>query len=73
MITGDSVCGDRTDLIRMDKEIYINSLRKVLELDTRILVMSHPFNPLGKAILIGSEPKEMLLASIDIAERMWKA
>jgi glyoxylase-like metal-dependent hydrolase (beta-lactamase superfamily II) len=70
LITGDSVCGDRTDLIRMDKEIYISSLKKLLDLDTKLLIMSHPFRPLGKSILGGNEPKEMMDASIAIAEEL---
>jgi glyoxylase-like metal-dependent hydrolase (beta-lactamase superfamily II) len=70
LITGDSVCGDRTDLIRMDKEIYISSLKKLLDLDTRVMIMSHPFKPLGKSILVGNEAKEMIHASIDIAEKL---
>jgi len=70
LITGDSVCGDRTDLIRMDKEIYISSLKKLLDLDTRVMIMSHPFKPLGKSILVGNEAKEMIHASIDIARKL---
>lgn len=70
LITGDSVCGDRTDLIRMDKNIYISSLRKLLDLDIKDLIMSHPFKPLGKSILTGNEPKDMIQESIDIAEKL---
>lgn len=68
LIAGDSVCGERKDLIRMDKAIYINSLKRLLDLDIRVMIMSHPFKPLGKSILVGNEPKDMILASIDIAE-----
>ncbi|MFB0522498.1 MAG: MBL fold metallo-hydrolase, partial [Candidatus Bathyarchaeia archaeon] len=70
LISGDSICGDRTDLIRMDKKIYISSLEKLLNLDLRVLVMSHPFKPLGKSILTGNETKEMIQASIGIAENL---
>jgi glyoxylase-like metal-dependent hydrolase (beta-lactamase superfamily II) len=70
LITGDSVCGDREDLIRMDKNIYINSLKKLLDLDLEVMVMSHPFRPLGKSILRGNEIKEMIRASIGIAEKL---
>lgn len=70
LITGDSICGEREDLIRMDKNIYIDSLRKLLELDIRTMVMSHPFQPLGKPILVGNEVEEMINASISIAERL---
>ena len=70
LITGDSVCGDRIDLIRMDKNIYIGSLRKLLDLDIKDLIMSHPFKPLGKSILSGNEPKDMIQESIDIAAKL---
>ena len=70
LISGDSVCGGRTDLIRMDKDIYINSLKKLLDLEIRALVMSHPFPPMGKSILAGNETKEMIRESISIAEKL---
>jgi glyoxylase-like metal-dependent hydrolase (beta-lactamase superfamily II) len=70
LITGDSVCGDRTDLIRMDKNIYIRSLKQLLDLNIEILVMSHPFKPLGKSVLNRKESKEMIQASIDIAKKL---
>ena len=68
LVTGDSVCGDRTDLIRMDKETYVTSLKKLLDISIKVLVMSHPFQPLGKCILTGNETKEMIQASIIIAK-----
>jgi len=70
LITGDSVCGDRKDLIRLGKEAYIRSLKKLLEFDVKVMIMSHPFHPLGKTILMGKEPKEMIEASIAIAEEL---
>ena len=70
LITGDSVCGDRTDLIRMDKEIYIGSLRKLLDLEVEVMVMSHPFLPMGKSVLTGYEPEKMIRASMTIAEKL---
>jgi len=70
LITGDCVCGERTDLIRMDKEIYIDSLKKLLDLDTKVMIMSHPFKPLGKSILVVNEPEEMIRASIVIAKKL---
>jgi len=70
MITGDSVCGEREDLIRMDKGIYIESLKKLLELDVEVMLMSHPFKPAGKNVLRGNEIGEMIRASIGIAERL---
>ena len=70
MITGDSVCGERENLIRMDKNIYIDSLKKLLELDVDLMLMSHPFKQAGKNILKGDEIGEMIRASIGIAERI---
>ena len=70
LITGDSVCGDRTDLIRMDKNIYISSLNSLLDLDIEVMIMSHPFQPLGRSILTGKEPREMIKESIKIAEEL---
>jgi len=70
LITGDSVCGDRKDLIRMDKKIYISSLNRLLDLDIGVMTMSHPFQPLGKSILTGREPREMIAASIQRAEEL---
>ena len=70
LVTGDSVCGERRDLIRMDKEIYIESLKKLLDLDIRVMIMAHPFQPQGKSTLTGKEPEEMIRASISIAERL---
>ena len=70
LITADSVCGEREDLIRMEKEIYIKSLTGLLDLDVEHMIMSHPFKPTGKNILKGSEIGEMIRASIEIAEKI---
>jgi glyoxylase-like metal-dependent hydrolase (beta-lactamase superfamily II) len=70
LITGDSICGEREDLIRMDKKIYIRSLKKLLDLSVDIMIMSHPFNPPGKNILYGNETTDMIKASIRIAEKL---
>jgi glyoxylase-like metal-dependent hydrolase (beta-lactamase superfamily II) len=67
LLTGDSVCGTRENLIRMDKNIYINSLKKLLELDVELMIMSHPFAPPRKDILRGNEVKQMIEESIEIA------
>lgn len=67
LLTGDSVCGTRENLIRMDKNVYINSLKKLLELDVELMIMSHPFAPPGKDILRGDEVKQMIEASLEIA------
>ena len=70
LITGDSVCGTREDLIRMNKEIYIDSLKKLLEVDAEMAIMSHPFMPAGKNILHGAEINDMIDASIKVAENL---
>jgi glyoxylase-like metal-dependent hydrolase (beta-lactamase superfamily II) len=70
LLTGDSVCGTRENLIRMDKHIYIESLQRLLGLDVEIMIMSHPFGPMGKDILRGDEPRQMIEASIEIAKNI---
>jgi len=70
LITGDSICGAREDLIRMNKQIYIDSLKMLLEYDASVMIMSHPFKPAGKNILKGREIGEMIEASIKIAENL---
>lgn len=70
LVTADSVCGTREDLIRMDKEIYIKSLKGLLDLDVETMIMSHPFDPAGKNILKSPEIEEMIKASIEIAEKI---
>jgi len=70
LLTGDSVCGTRENLIRMDKNIYIDSLKKLLELDVQLMIMSHPFAPAGKDILRGDEVRQMIDTSIEIAENL---
>lgn len=70
LITGDSVCGERRDLIRMDKAIYIESLRKLREVKADTVIMSHPFMPAGKNILKGQEITDMIEASIKVAEQL---
>jgi len=67
LVTGDSVCGERSELIRMDKKIYISSLKKLLNLKIKVLIMAHPFRPLGKSILVGEKPREMIYASLTCA------
>jgi glyoxylase-like metal-dependent hydrolase (beta-lactamase superfamily II) len=70
LITGDSVCGTREDLIRMDKNIYIDSLQNLMEYDVETMIMSHPFEPPGKNVLVGEEIKEFIKDSIEIAENL---
>lgn len=70
LIVGDTLCGDMVNLIRMDSSIYIASIKRLLDLDVRILIQSHPRNPVGKAILDGDEAREMMMASIALAEKV---
>jgi glyoxylase-like metal-dependent hydrolase (beta-lactamase superfamily II) len=70
LITGDSVCGEREDLIRMDKEIYIASLNKLIQVEADTMIMSHPFQPAGKSTLVGGEVKGMIRASIEVAKKL---
>ncbi len=70
LITDDVVCGTREELIRMEKETYIKSLKKLEKLNIETMIMSHPFKPAGKNILNNSEAQEMLKASIKIAQKL---
>jgi len=70
LLTGDSVCGTRENLIRMDRDVYIESLKGLLELDVDLMIMSHPFGPPEKDVLRGDEAKQMIQASIEIAENL---
>ena len=70
LLTGDCVCGTRENLIRMDKHIYIESLQGLLGLEVETMIMSHPFDPMGKDILRGDEPRQMIEASIEIAQNI---
>jgi len=70
LVTGDSVCGQREDLIRMDKSIYIKSLKGLLKLDIDMMIMSHPFMPAEKNILKGQEIIEIIETSIEVAEKI---
>jgi hydroxyacylglutathione hydrolase len=69
LIVGDTLCGDRVNLIRMGKDLYINSIKRLLELDVNLLIQSHPRKPIDKGVLVGEEPKQMMRASISLAEK----
>ena len=69
LISGDTLCGDRVNLIRMGKEIYISSIKRLLDLDVKLLIQSHPHKPFEKAVLVKGEPRGMMLASISFAEK----
>ncbi len=73
LVTGDSVCGEREDLIRMDKEVYIASLNRLMSVEAETMIMSHPFPPAGKGTLVGREVRNMIRASIEVANRLGRA
>jgi glyoxylase-like metal-dependent hydrolase (beta-lactamase superfamily II) len=68
LIVGDTLCGEAVNYIRMGKEVYIKSIRRLLELDVGILIQSHPREPFRKAVLVGDEPQEGMRASIVYAQ-----
>jgi glyoxylase-like metal-dependent hydrolase (beta-lactamase superfamily II) len=70
LLSGDSVCGTRENLIRVNKDTYIDSLKKLLELDVETMIMSHPFGPPGRDILRGTEPRKLIQDSIEIATNL---
>jgi glyoxylase-like metal-dependent hydrolase (beta-lactamase superfamily II) len=70
LLTGDTVTGTRRDLIRMDPEIQIRSLERLQDLDLELMIMAHPFEPAGKAVLDASEAREMIRTSIRIVRSM---
>ncbi|HUV09079.1 MAG TPA: MBL fold metallo-hydrolase [Spirochaetia bacterium] len=67
LLAGDTIVGDRKDLIRMSPEIYVRSLRKLQELEVDLLIMAHPFQPAGKAILNREEAMDMMRKSLTLA------
>jgi glyoxylase-like metal-dependent hydrolase (beta-lactamase superfamily II) len=69
LIVGDTLCGDRVDLIRMDTDIYIDSIKRLLDLDVKCLIQSHPRYPVDKAILNSDEARKMMMTSIALAEK----
>ena len=68
LIVGDSLIGDRFNLIRMDKNIYLNSLRRLLDLEVKLLIQSHPRVPFEKGVLTEDEPRKAILGNISLAE-----
>jgi glyoxylase-like metal-dependent hydrolase (beta-lactamase superfamily II) len=69
LVSGDTLVGDRRELIRLGKQIYLHSLGRLAALDIRTLVMGHPFSPAGKNVLRGSEIARMIEACVQEAER----
>jgi glyoxylase-like metal-dependent hydrolase (beta-lactamase superfamily II) len=69
LIAGDTLCGEAVNLIRMDKAIYIDSIKKLLKLDVKMLIQSHPHEPFRRAVLVDKETKEGMRVSIAYAEQ----
>ena len=69
LIVGDTLVGEAVHLMRMGKDPYINSIKKLMQLDVKLLIQSHPREPIKKAILVGEEPKKQMRASIEYAEK----
>ncbi len=70
LLTGDTVCGERTDLIRMGKAPQIETLNKLSRLSIGTMVMAHPFPPAGKTVLNTDEAQKMIADSLSIAESL---
>ncbi len=70
LIVGDTLCGDRVNLIRMGKDPYITSIQRLLDLDVGLLIQSHPRKPIEKGVLVGDEPQQMMRGSIAFAEQL---
>ena len=73
LISGDSIQGRGVEegklLIRTSHAEYIESMRKLLKIEIAILIVDHPYRPYAKGVLTGDEPKAMILASVEAAER----
>ena len=69
LIVGDTLVGEAVHLMRMGKDPYINSIKKLMQLDVKLLIQSHPREPIKKAILVDEEPKIQMRASIEFAEK----
>lgn len=73
LLTGDAVEGHgllegHLNLV-LDKKEYINSLNRLLALKIDLLMMSHPYTPILKAILVGNEPINYIQESIKGAKQ----
>ncbi len=70
LLTGDALCGELKELIRMAPEIYIRSLEKLGRLKANTVVMAHPFPPAGKGILNAEEASRMIRDSTTVARNL---
>lgn len=68
LLAGDTIVGEKSELIRMGSRPYIASLQKISALSPVKVIMAHPFPPAGKIVLEGSEITDMIQASIRVAE-----
>ncbi len=70
LIAGDTIVGTQAELIRLGKQPYIASLKKIRALHPVKVIMSHPFEPAGKNVLEGEEIADMIEASIEVAQKL---
>ena len=72
LITGDSVQGrgvEEGNLVIRNKQEYINSMKKLLKLEIKIMIVDHPYRPFRKAVLTGEEPRQMITESLKAVEQ----
>lgn len=70
LLSGDSIQGhgvpddERGPLVRTSRAEYVASMKKLMKLNVKILVMDHPYKPFKKALLVDDEVEKMLSVSI---------
>jgi hydroxyacylglutathione hydrolase len=72
LITGDSVQGrgvEDGNLVIRNKQEYINSMKKLLKLQIKTMIVDHPYRPFRKAVLTGEEPRQMIIESLKAVEQ----
>jgi len=72
LITGDSVQGrgvEEGNLVIRNKQEYINSMKKLLKLEIKTMIVDHPYTPFRKAVLTGEGPRQMILESLEAVEQ----
>jgi hydroxyacylglutathione hydrolase len=72
LITGDSVQGrgvEEGNLVVRNKQEYINSMKKLLKLKIKTMIVDHPYRPFRRAVLTGEEPRQMIMESLKAVEQ----
>ena len=72
LITGDSVQGrgvEEGNLVIRNKQDYIDSMKKLLKLEIKTMLVDHPYRPFRKAVLTGEEPRQMIIESLKAVEQ----